>query len=48
MGLWISSLDAFGTTVPNPSIRYTITNHTNQKILKLIQVEFRQQALFAD
>lgn len=37
VGLALS--DALCTTVPNPSIRYTINNQTNQRIITFVQIE---------
>ena len=41
--VWLSVLDSYATTVPNPSIRYTIGNKTGQKIITLIQLESNNQ-----
>lgn len=45
-GIWIAGWliclalsDAFCTTVPNPSIRYTISNQTKQRVTNFIQIE---------
>ena len=37
LGLW--GANTYGTTVPNPSVRYTISNQTDETITALIQVE---------
>lgn len=41
--LSMSVVSSYATTVPNPSVRYTISNQTDQKITALIQVESDNQ-----